>query len=295
MLSLFFTLHLLFATFNHPYAKPTKASVFHSVTHPTDIKLVKVWESDTLLRTPESVLYYGPENVLFVSCIDGKSDAADGQGFIAKVSLEGKIVTLNWVKGLNAPKGLGIYKNTLYVSDIDQLVVIDLKTGNIKEKLPVPSPAFLNDVTVDAKGVVYVSDSRNNKIYFLQGHTLKVFIEGENLYRPNGLLAEKDRLLIGSVNNTALRYADWKTKQITEITNGLGAADGVVSDGKNNYFVSDWNGQVFWVSTTGDKKLLLTTLANKINSADIEYIPAKKLLLVPTFNGNRVVAYRVEE
>jgi hypothetical protein len=41
--------------------------------------------------------------------------------------------------------------------------------------------------------------------------------------------------------------------------------------------------------------VLIDTTNQKINSADIEYIEGKQILLIPTFFDNRVVAYQVEE
>jgi sugar lactone lactonase YvrE len=257
------------------------------------ISLKKVWDSTNTLRTPESVLYYPAEDILFVSNINGNGADKDNNGFISKMDLNGKIVTLQWATGLSAPKGMGISGNKLYVTDIDRLVILDLTAGAILKTYQVSDPVYLNDVTVAANGIIYVSDNRNDKIYFLQNDSLQIFMEGANLQKPNGLYAEADRLAVGSTQNNALRFIDLQSKQITEVTNGLGASDGVVPAGKGSYFVSDWNGRIFWINAKGEKKLLLDTTGAKINSADIEYIPAKKLLLVPTFNDNRVAAYKV--
>ncbi len=260
------------------------------------VKLTKVWETDTLLRTPESVLYHPKENILFVANINGKSDEADGNGFISKVSLEGKITSLEWAKGLSAPKGMGIFRDRLYVSDLNRLVAINLADGKIAKTWEVSyANAFLNDVPVDAKGGVYVSDNRNDKIFKLENDKLDMFLEGENLQKPNGLLAMKGKLMIGSTKTNQLRAVDLTTKAITDVAGGMGATDGIVTDTKGNYLVSDWNGQVFWVDTKGETTKLLDTKADKINAADIDYIPARKLLLVPTFFKNKVVAYRVDE
>lgn len=254
----------------------------------------KLWETDALLQTPESVLYYPAEDILFVSNINGNGADKDENGFISKVTLGGKIANLKWATGLSAPKGMALSGNKLFVTDIDKLVMLDVASGAVLKHFTVPEPVYLNDVTIDSKGTVYVSDNRNDKIYYLTNDSLQVFTEGEELQRPNGLYADKGKIAIGSGKNNALRFMDVESKKITEIANGLGACDGVVPAGKGNYFVSDWNGRIFWVSSTGEKKLLLDTTGAKINSADIDYIPQKKLLLVPTFNDNRVAAYRVK-
>ncbi len=267
----------------------------HSLPAQEAVKLVKVWETDTLLRIPESVLYHPKQNVLFVANINGKSNEMDGNGFISKVSTEGKITELQWAKGLNAPKGMGYFKDRLYVTDINRIAAVSLTNGQIVKTWEADyEGAFLNDITVDDKGTVYVSDSRQDKIFRLQNDKLELFMEGEHLNKPNGLLAGKGKLLIGSTKTNSLRSVDLATKQITDIAGDMGATDGIVTDSKGNYMVSDWNGQIFWVTAEGEKTKLLDTRGEKINSADIEYIPVRKLLLVPAFFTNRVVAYRVE-
>ena len=73
------------------------------------IKLNKLWETPTDLKNPESVAYAPKQNVLFVSNVNGKPDQKDQNGFISKVSpSNGSIIELNWITGLNAPKGIAI-------------------------------------------------------------------------------------------------------------------------------------------------------------------------------------------
>lgn len=263
---------------------------------PKPKKLVKVWETDTTLLVPESVLYDSDTKSFFVTNIDGKPEALDGSGFISKVSLDGKIENLRWTSGLNAPKGMGLYKGKLYVTDVYRLVVINTANGQAEKTYDaVGKDAFLNDVTVAKDGTVYVSDSRADKIYRLQGTKWEVWMEGEQLNKPNGVLAVgKDKLLIGSTKMGALRTIDVTAKTILTVADGMAVTDGIVSDGKKGYFVSDWNGQIFAVTADGQKQQLLDTREQKISSADIEYVPGKKLLVVPTFYKNKLVAYRVE-
>ncbi|MEO7766186.1 MAG: ATP-binding protein, partial [Ferruginibacter sp.] len=75
--------------------------------------LEKVWETDSVIAVPESVLPV--KNILYVSLIDGGGWDADGKGGVAKLGPDGKILDATWITGLNAPKGLGIAGNRLYV------------------------------------------------------------------------------------------------------------------------------------------------------------------------------------
>jgi len=260
-------------------------------------KVDKQWQTKKELRVPESVLFDESRNVLYVSNINGKSTEKNGQGFISKVSLDGKIEVLKWATGLHAPKGSAIYKNKLYVSDIDHLIEIDVKTGKILARYPATEAKFLNDVAADASGNVYVTDmsSENSMIYTLRHGTMVVWMKGGEISRPNGLDIEGKRLLVGNSGDGSLKAINLADKKITTIARVGSGIDGLRSDGKGNYFISDWRGKTSLVTASGQIIVLIDTTALKINSADLEYIKNRKLLLIPTFFANRVVAYTVKE
>src|SRR5262249_30705759 len=123
----------------------------------------------------------------YVSNIDGPDGwAKDGKGSVGKVGLDGKIIAVDWVSGLNAPKGLGMYKGKLYAADITEIVVIDIKKGAIEKKIPIEGAEGLNDISVGGDGVVWVSDSKKNVIYRVENDKSSLYLE--NLKGANGVL-----------------------------------------------------------------------------------------------------------
>ena len=90
-----------------------------------DHKLEKLWETDTVVAVPESILPDFKKKILFVSLIDGGGWDADGKGGIAKLGMDGKDYNPTWITGLNAPKGLGYYGDKLYAADISEVVVVN--------------------------------------------------------------------------------------------------------------------------------------------------------------------------
>ncbi|MBN2011911.1 SMP-30/gluconolactonase/LRE family protein [candidate division KSB1 bacterium] len=259
------------------------------------IKLTQQWATDTLLTTCESVLYDPDQDVLYVSCINGQPLEKNGKGFIARVNMDGTINDLEWATGLNAPKGSGIWNGKFYVTDIDELVEIDLATGEIDNRYPAANATFLNDIAVDKSGNVYMSDmsETNNVIYIFSNGELKMWLQDPQIVSPNGVFVDGNKLIVGTSKAT-LSAVDLADKSITKIADTGFGIDGVQADGNGNYFVSDWSGMTSVVTSGGKIQVLLNTTEKKINSADIEYIPARKMLLTPTFFDNRVIAYLVE-
>lgn len=248
------------------------------------------WKTDTLLRVPESVLADVQRDVLYVSCIDGKPDGKDGKGSIAKLSTDGKILATDWIAGLDAPKGMGLYKNNLYVADLTRVITIDVTSGKITSSIEVEGAQFLNDVTVDSKGNVYISDSSTGKIHILQGNKADVYFSSTELKGTNGLLALNDGLYVVDFQS-GVNYklsADKKLIRFGETSKGV---DGVVPVGKDEYIVSSWHGEIYFVDAKGKATKMLDTQDQKISAADIWYDDKTKTVYVPTFFANSVMAY----
>ncbi|HMJ68224.1 MAG TPA: hypothetical protein VK508_04990 [Cyclobacteriaceae bacterium] len=265
---------------------PTKETM-QELKAPT---LTLKWETDTVLTTCESVLYDKAKDVLYVANIMGKPDSVDGVGSIGKVGLDGKVIDAQWVKGLNAPKGMGIANGKLYVADITNLVEIDRETGTVTKTYPVEGAVFLNDVTVDGAGKVYVSDSNSGAVSMLDNGTIVPFLSGQ--HGPNGLLSDGETFLVALWADKTLNTVN-DLKEVVLLADSIENPDGIEAVGDGGYLVSSWNGKVTYVSADGRTKEILNTTADGVSAADIEYIADKKLLLIPTFFKNKVVAYEL--
>lgn len=251
-------------------------------------KLEKVWET-TGLKTPESVMYYPEKDVIFVANINGDSSAKDGNGFISVLNSDGKIKTLEWVKDLNAPKGMAIYKGKLFVADVDQLVEIDIEKGSITARYEAPGAVFLNDVTACMNGMIFVSDTRTAKIHVLNDGKFTVWMKGKPFETPNGLMAEKGKLLVGDKN---IYEVDIQTKKVNLLIEDAGGVDGLEKNNDGDFVFSNWPGRIF-INKNGKTTKLLDTTEKELNTADIDYALKPDLLLVPTFFDNRIVAYKI--
>ncbi len=251
--------------------------------------LEKIWETDSVIAIPESVLADVKKDVLYVSLIDGAPWAEDGRGGVGKLTTAGKIIDTSWIKGLHAPKGMGISGNRLYVADVREVVIVDIKKGRIEKKIPIDSAKALNDITIDDKGIVYVSDSRSGTVYRIQKDRAELYLE--NLKGINGLKAVGTDLYILSGKNFVKSDAGKTISKVAELEQG---GDGIEPIGNGDFIVTAWSGYIFYVNAGGAVELLLDTHLEKRNTADIGYDAAKKIVYVPTFNAKTVAAYQLK-
>ena len=254
-------------------------------------ELLEKWESDSLLKVPESVLFDKANQILYVSNIDGTDPwKADGKGSIAKVGLDGKIIAAEWVSGMNAPKGMGIYNGKLYAADLGNIAVIDIASGKIEKNIPIQGATGLNDISIDPNGVIYVTEYLAKKLYKIANE--KAELIAENLTQPNGVLFHNNELFLLDGTGMFKVNAD---KSMAKITDGMeGGVDGIENIEGNNFIVSCWEGALWQVNADGTKHLLMDTRKEKRSTADIGFDPATKTVYVPTFFRNTVVAYEVK-
>lgn len=274
-----------------------------------ETQLIKLWETNADFKLPESVIYDKENDILYVSNMQGDPFTKDKNGFISKVEVDGKIIKLKWIEGLNAPKGLTISKGKLYAADVNELVEIDIKKSKITKKLEAAGATFLNDVTVDTNGNIYVSDMFNDAIYKLDSFgQLTKWLYSPKLEAPNGLHYEKGQLIVASwghpTNGFApsvvghLKSISLKNKEIKSLGNGqpVGTLDGIESDKNGNYFVSDWvGGKLLYIQPDGNFKSLVTLTQG---AADHEVIHDKNLLILPMMNiddgSGKLIAFEIK-
>jgi sugar lactone lactonase YvrE len=256
------------------------------------------------LEQPESVVQDPATGALYVSNIVGAVMQKDGNGYIAKLKPDGTIATKSWVKGLNAPTGLALHDRTLYVADVDELIEINVASGEIAKRYPAKGAIFLNDVAVGEDGTVYVSDTPMNTIWRLKDGTFEPWFANDVLNGPNGLLVQDGKLIVASFGKLpgegqkqelgGLLAVDIEKQAVSTVGNNdkLGNLDGLQALQPGVYLVTDWAaGGLYRVDAKGKYDRLLKLGKG---SADFVYFPDKKLALIPLMLSNSLVAYTLD-
>ena len=156
-----------------------------------------LWEVKGLAQ-PELVVQDPATGSIYVTNIAGAIMQKDGNGFIARLRPDGTVIEREWVKGLNAPTGMALHDRTLFVADVDELIEINVASGEITKRHEAQGAVFLNDVAVGEDGTVYVSDTPMNTIWRLKDGTLEPWLANDAMNGPNGLLPQGDKLIVAS-------------------------------------------------------------------------------------------------
>jgi sugar lactone lactonase YvrE len=265
--------------------------------------LAPAWESREMIDSPESVYFDPASGWVFVSNIAGQGTEKDGRGWLQVQDATGRIIHAQWVKGLNAPKGMRSQDKVLWVTDIDTVLAFEIPSGRLLKKVAIPGAVFLNDVAIDKVGNVYVSDTLARVIYRGIGGRFEVFVQGDETESPNGLIVRDNELIVAA---WGLANPDWsapvggrvyslnlQTKAKTLITKEpLGNLDGLELASDGSLLVSDWvSGKIYRVGKQGEVSQL--SIAPLKGSADIGYIPATNTVLVPYMLDSVVRAFRL--
>ena len=228
-------------------------------------------------------VYSGPESVEF--------DYANNRWFVANHSNQTIVIKncttcpiLPFATGLGSgPHGLEIVNDTLYACSGATLKAYNINTGAQVFNISLGA-TFLNGITHDNSGNLYVTDYSGNKIYRFNVYTRhqNVFV-GAGLSSPNGIIYDQP-------NNRCV-FVQWggiiKSLNLTDsttatvITSTLSSVDGIAKDGAGNYYVSSWTGNKItrYNNTFGAPTTVVSTGLN--SPADIFYNVNTDTLAVP--------------
>jgi sugar lactone lactonase YvrE len=260
--------------------------------------------------TPESALHDPEADVYLVANINGAPAEQDGNGFISRISPTGAILELSWIDGslpgvtLNAPKGMAIVADTLFVTDINCVRRFHRVTGAPLQDLCLEEATFLNDLAATPRGDLYFSDSGTGQspgaVYFLR-HTADVpqkvvladgtVLEGEALGGPNGVFADRRGLYVATYGSGELFRVTLEGERLQLLYPSEMGLDGLVSLEDRGFLLSSWgDSTVYWIHSDGT----VTSLIENVEApADIGYDAIRNRVLIPLFRANELILLEV--
>lgn len=243
-----------------------------------EVSSSEAWLADAGLLNAESILFDSANQVFYVS--NGRNYQPGTDGFISRISTDGRMLQLAWVDSLNRPTGMAIRDSFLYVADVNRLLVINTASGQILARYPEPVPgAGLNDVAISADGRVFVSASMIHAVCTLgEGHLQLWLQDSLQLQWANGLWVNADTLLVAGMRVVKIDL-DTRADAALNLTPAFHDFDGIVRDGHNGYFLT----------TVEDSRLVhvkadgggVTLMQDTAYFGDLEYVPQHRALYIP--------------
>jgi sugar lactone lactonase YvrE len=260
-------------------------------------------------KTPESVRYDSAGDVFYVSNINGSPVAKDNNGFISRMKPDGAIDSLELIAGgrggvtLNAPKGLALIADTLWVADIDAVRAFNVRTGAVVATVDLTPfhAVFLNDICVGGDGALYITDSGMkpsgdatthvagaDRIFRIDAaHHATIALASDSLHWPNGITwdASGQRFIVVPFDKVPQILA-WRpgTPQPTIIGYGSGQYDGAQILADRRLIITSWAD-----STISIRDGNVRTAIREIPSpADIGIDTRRMHIAVPLLTKDRV-------
>ena len=266
-----------------------------------------------VVTEPEAVRYDPDLDVYFISNINGNPSQRDNNGFIARVHPDSLTTPTVIARGgerglnLNAPKGLAIQGDTLFVTDIYMLRKFNKRTGEYLGAVNLRDygATFLNDIAIGPDGV-YITDTGiqfdeqgnmthpgQNRVYKVNGLRVTTVLRGDSLMNPNGIAwdARNARFILAPFGGPNLQAWNPGTDRTTNLVAGPGGYDGVEVLSNGNILVSSWTDSTVHVVHGGSH--IMPLVRNVSAPADIGVDTKRNIVAIPRFNDGKVEYYRI--
>jgi hypothetical protein len=270
------------------------------------IMLRKVGQAPNL-QGPESARYDRDLDVWFVSNVNGTPVAKDNNGYISRLRPDGAPYTLKFIEGgkkgvtLNAPKGLAISGDTLWVADIDVARAFNKRTGTLIANVSTNGRArFLNGAALSSDGTVYMTDTGvlfgpkgevshpgPDQVFRITRGGATPALTSARLEGPNGITWEPQRKRFVIVSFLGKGIFAWTpgSEGVDSLGSGPGQQDGVVFLPDGRLLVTSWADSSLFVLENGKAQKVATKVPSP---ADIDVDARGSRVAVPLLMENRV-------
>jgi len=241
------------------------------------------------LNGPESIAWDAEGKRFFVSNTLGRS--------IVSMSPEGRFSSF-MSKGLNAPRGIAIWKQKLYVADENTLKIIDPKTAKLLKSFPVPQSKMLNDIALDKTGMVYLTDTAADCVLLVNPESgQSEAIRNRLLKAPNGIVYDMPRdqmFIVGFSKRSPILSLSTKDKSIGIFMDSIYSdLDGIAIDDLGRIYISSWSEDMIFMIPQEQNRFIAQF--KEINdAADVFYYLPDNALIVPLFSQNKIIRISLE-
>lgn len=257
-----------------------------------------LWQTDSIFKHPESIVYDVKKSCFYVSNMD-KNTPVDQfyTDAISKVSKNGKRVQVEWMNGFSSPTGMILKNDTLFVVERNGIALVNAKKRKIIKRIPIQTSGFLNDITIDDKNRIFVTETEKiGVIYLIENDSSLVWYKGAEIGRVNGIFADGNDLILGVNSDRYLKRINISNQEISNILFlGEGNIDGIQKTISGKYLVSLFLGNLYEISPSSEKIELLNTRNANLFIADFVYVPELQQVIIPSLRTNSIFSIHYEE
>lgn len=259
------------------------------------------------LDAPEAARFDPDLGVYFVSNVNGNPLGKDGNGYVSRLTRDGKVDSLKFIAGgrggvtLDAPKGIAIQGDTLWIADIDAIRAFDKRTGKPIATVSLVGEAhFLNDAAIGPDGAIYFTDTGvaddgkggmahpgPDQVFRVEGRKATVALRFKDKPGPNGITWDSvgSKFLIVSFQGTSIFHWAPGDSAATVVAEGPGMMDGIEALGDGRFVVSTWTDSSLFVL---DDDKITKLVGGLPGAADIALDRERGRIAVPLLTGDRV-------
>jgi len=241
-------------------------------------------------------------NSIYVANVNGRDNEKDGNGFISRLNDEGSIQQLHFIDSskeikLNAPKGLAVLNNKLYITDINLVHVYSLEKNRFLDDIPFTGIEVgeLYAITPTADNELYTVDAQKNAVYKIDAEgKVSVFVQDDSLGQPRNIVWHplNEYFLISGWSSGQVQAYDKKAQKKNIPSLFLRTLEGMTIDGEGKMYLSSASLRSIYVLerdfTLRDFKLDLNSPQN------LAYHINKKEILVNLPTENKIVSFPVK-
>ncbi|HOH46748.1 MAG TPA: SMP-30/gluconolactonase/LRE family protein [Candidatus Cloacimonadota bacterium] len=240
------------------------------------------------LKGPESIAFDGSNNRFLISNTKGKT--------ILSMDENGKL-SVFFKDGLVAPKGIAVSPPYLYIADQQQIVTVDIPTASLLTTLPIEGSKYLNDIALDDKGLLYVTDTEADAVFVVNVPEASVVkLTDPNLEAPNGIVFDRPRkqmMIVSSIQKSPIMVINTETQEFGIFTNTIySQMDGIAIDDKGRIYFSSWDTEAIYMIPQEQNRF--EVFKNELPSpADFYYHQPTQELIVPLWEKNKIERFKL--
>lgn len=255
-----------------------------------------VWESPADLRDPESIVYDSKRNCFYVSNMDKSTPVSELRTDpVSKIGMNGEILDIEWMPAFSSPTGLLLLNDTLFIVEREGIAIVDVEQKKILQRISVPNNGYLNDITMDEEGSLYISDSEKGIIYRIQNNEVDIWYTSSSGGGINGLFYNQGKILFGDNGDHTFKSICTKNKKVKDIAYlGEGNIDGIQKLSPKQFLVSHFLGNIYIIDTKGKVKEIFNSRDKNLFVADFTYLPQQQWIVIPSLRTHHIFSLSYE-